>query len=345
MPPIDDVLVLGGGIVGAAVALHCAERGLAVRVLDRAERGGASTARSMGYVDVLGPCPPAYLRARREAVAETAAWLGEEGRTAAGWQACGSLNPEAGRDAVPVLLAGGVRAEWWSAARVAEEEPAFHAPGPGAVHLPDDACLDPVRYLALTRAAARRAGVRWERREAAGVARAAGGAWSAAGHVARRVVVAAGVWSGALLPGLALGPDRGTVLEVAGPAAPLLRRYTPSLRALPDGRVWIGGSHEPGRGEIDEASAAAEERAGRLLAAALRELPALAGAVRRRLWVGIRPMPADGLPLAGPWRGAPGLFVCVTHSGVTMAQWLGRRMAGLLCGDPVPELAPFRPDR
>ncbi len=56
-------------------------------------------------------------------------------------------------------------------------------------------------------------------------------------------------------------------------------------------------------------------------------------------------MPVDGLPLCGAWPGAEGLFVCVAHSGITLAQWLGLRLARLLAGGAVPELAPFAPRR
>jgi glycine/D-amino acid oxidase-like deaminating enzyme len=336
---LDDLLVVGGGIVGAAIALHAALRGMAVRVLDRGEPGGGSTVRSVGLVDVLAPCPPPYLRARREAVAETAAWLERDGRAArVGWAVPGSLHPGLGPEAVAVLTAGGVRAEWWDPERLAAEEPALRL-GSGAVHLPDDACLDPSAYLALVRAEARRAGVHWEEAEADRL-RPGGGGWTVGPRTARRVVVAAGVWSCRLLPGLPVAPVRGTVLET-DPLPPLLRRYTPELRQLADGRVWVGGSYERAGWSLQpdpRVVARLRTRAGQLL-------PALADAGLRRVWTGLRPMPADGLPLAGNWPGAEGLYVCVTHSGVTMALWLGRRMAALVAGERVPDLDAFHPGR
>jgi len=57
-------------------------------------------------------------------------------------------------------------------------------------------------------------------------------------------------------------------------------------------------------------------------------------------------MPVDGQPIVGWLPGIDGLYVAVTHSGVT----LGLRLAELICtelvsGAPAAELAPYRLDR
>jgi len=334
----DDLLILGGGPIGAATAWHAAQAGLGVRVLDAPRPGAPSAARSVGLVDVLGTHAPAYLRARGAAVAETTAWIAATATAAAvGWNPSGSLNPTAAAGDVAVLRAAGVAAQWWDAERLAREEPALRLDG--ALFVPGDACLDPAAYLGVLRAKAVASGAEWVR-ESAGPPVAAGGHWTVGRWQARRVLVAAGAWSPLLLPGLPVRPVRGTVLETP-PLPPLLRRYTPALRQLPDGRIWIGGSAEEAGFDLEPNPAiVAELRRG-----AADQLPALGAVVPQRIWTGLRPMPADGLPLAGAWPGAPGLLVCVTHSGVTMAQWLGRRMAALAAGAPVDDLRPFAPGR
>lgn len=337
---MEDVLIVGGGILGCATALHCARRGFAVRVLDRGEPGGGTTPRSFGLVDVLAPAGPVYTPVRAAAVRETAQWLAAEGLAEqVEWNPCGSVNPGVGPEALAACAAAGVPAEWWPPERLAAEEPALHLPGRGALHLPEDACLRPAAYLEAVRGLALRAGVAWVPGEAPALRPVPGG-WEAGGHAARRLVVSTGVWSGRLLPGLALAPVRGTILETEA-LPPLLRRYTPDLRQLRDGRVWIGTSHERAgfAPTVDAAVAQA------LLSAAVGTLPALTAAPIARTWAGLRPMPADGLPICGAWPGAPGVFVCVAHSGITLAQWLGRRLARRLAGESVPELAPFDPSR
>ena len=62
--------------------------------------------------------------------------------------------------------------------------------------------------------------------------------------------------------------------------------------------------------------------------------------------VGVRPMPADGLTLAGAVEGRPGLALGVTHSGVTLGPLLGELLASELCGGATaPLLEGFRPRR
>ena len=46
--------------------------------------------------------------------------------------------------------------------------------------------------------------------------------------------------------------------------------------------------------------------------------------------VGMRPMPADGLPIIGPLPGVAGVHLAVMHAGLTLAPAVGRLVAGQL---------------
>jgi D-hydroxyproline dehydrogenase subunit beta len=60
----------------------------------------------------------------------------------------------------------------------------------------------------------------------------------------------------------------------------------------------------------------------------------------------VRPMPADGRSIVGWLPGAEGVYVAVTHSGVTLAAYLARLItAELLTGAAPAALAPYRPGR
>ena len=62
--------------------------------------------------------------------------------------------------------------------------------------------------------------------------------------------------------------------------------------------------------------------------------------------VGYRPMPEDGRSIADVLPGAAGLFIIVTHSGVTLAPILGRLMAEFIDSGTRPEtLSPFTLNR
>ena len=89
--------------------------------------------------------------------------------------------------------------------------------------------------------------------------------------------------------------------------------------------------------------------AGELLDRARRVTGGLDGATVTGYRVCVRPMPADGRSIVGWLPGAEGMYVAVTHSGVT----LGAHLAGLItaevlsgAGGTAPaELAPLRPGR
>ena len=79
---------------------------------------------------------------------------------------------------------------------------------------------------------------------------------------------------------------------------------------------------------------------------AARYLPALAGAAVEATRIGPRPMPRDRHPIVGPVPGRPGLYVVVSHSGVTLGPLWGRVAAAeILGGEPDPRLASFRATR
>ncbi len=59
----------------------------------------------------------------------------------------------------------------------------------------------------------------------------------------------------------------------------------------------------------------------------------------------VRPMPADGRSVVGWVPGVGGLYVAVTHSGVTLGAHLARLITSDLGGAAAAELAPYRPDR
>jgi D-amino-acid dehydrogenase len=65
-------------------------------------------------------------------------------------------------------------------------------------------------------------------------------------------------------------------------------------------------------------------------------------------WVGLRPLPADSLPLIGRAPGHEGLFIATGHGmlGITLAPATGAALAPLVLEDRlVPELEPLRLDR
>ena len=113
------------------------------------------------------------------------------------------------------------------------------------------------------------------------------------------------------------------------------------LRQRADGSVLIGE-----RTQETPATNPGLGHARALAAQAARFFPVLAGVPVDRWWLAYRAMPADRLPIVGPLPWLEGLYLAVSHSGVTLAPALGRLVAKEVA-DQTPDglLAPFRPGR
>ena len=65
-----------------------------------------------------------------------------------------------------------------------------------------------------------------------------------------------------------------------------------------------------------------------------------------RQFAGIRPIPIDGKPYFGPIDGVPGLFIAVSHSGITLSAIYGKMMSDLIIdGNTTIPIDLYRPER
>ena len=168
---------------------------------------------------------------------------------------------------------------------------------------------------------------------------------------AGRVVIAAGAWSGLLnwIPGQPppVQPVRGQIVCVDGSGLTPLRRviYGLGQYLVPrrDGRVLLGAT-------VEKAGFDATVTAGGLSAVmkeGLRMAPGLAGAPVVETWAGLRPMSKDGKPILGP-SNLERLVLATGHyrNGILLAPVTGRLIANYLSTGAVPAaMAPFLLDR
>ena len=78
--------------------------------------------------------------------------------------------------------------------------------------------------------------------------------------------------------------------------------------------------------------------------------PNLVPAVRhldiKRHFAGLRPIPADGLPLLGPVQKMPGLYLAVGHSGITLSPIHGQIISDLIAdGQTAYPIERYNPQR
>jgi glycine/D-amino acid oxidase-like deaminating enzyme len=358
------VVVIGAGAVGAAVAHALARRGAAVTVVERAQPGGGVSAATFSIDVTPRKTPRAYydfgLQAR-EAHRRLAGELG--GGT---WiHECPRLewaqepdDVEQLRQQLTRLREWGHPAETLSAEQAREIEPSLLGNAPAErlwAHLGDCAWYDPPEMVARLLDRARELGASVVCGEQVIGCESDGGRVGAC-------ITQSGLRLAADGFVLCAGPQTGEIAGALGSRLPLLQLpgivgLTAPLVEPPRSIVLSGATgvrpHHGGRAllhsySVDAALEGGEsspaELAGRLLADAS---SAVAGLDRvSELRRGVRPLPPDGLPIAGLLEDLENVHVAVTHSGAHLAPLLGELVAQeVLAGVPLAALEPFRPER
>jgi D-amino-acid dehydrogenase len=342
---VPDVVIIGGGVVGAAAAWQATRRGASVLLVDAREPGRATDA-GAGIVspetDIRDATPLHLLSAAaKRFYPELIAALEADGRTDTGYADCGKLvvaldDEQAGWIAPYLTLLhdparAAAPADPTSLYEITPDEARERFPPLGrvaAAFVSDDGARVDGRRLerALLESASARGTVVEHRR---------------IGHLddapaASAVIVAGGAWSPALVPGLDVNPQRGQIvhLGIDDPTcaqwpvvSPLAHHY---LLAFP-GRVVAGATREDGTGFAPLMTASGQHE---VLSNALAVAPGLAGAPVLEWRVGLRPVAARGYPYLGAVPGNERLFVATGHgaTGLTYGPWSGAAVADLALG-------------
>ncbi len=356
-----DVLVVGGGIAGLAVAEEMSRRGRAVVVFDPRAGGEASWAAGgmlAADYEFEGPSPLAALAVRSRAMWEKfAERLGAEVGVDLLPRTEGTLVPARDVDDAARIesrlrwaRADGRRVEWRSRDEAVAAEPALPQTIAGAWRLPDDRAVSARAVLAALKSALRARGVAIVPRRAR--------PWRDGGRVRgvqdgeRRVdgavvVNAAGAWASQIDSGPIVSPVRGQMLGLLAARADALRhvvRWSDGY-AVPrgGGRIAVGTTSEPEAGFDKRVT----PEAVALLSAGFRAaLPGLREAAVVHAWAGLRPATADGNPCLG--FGDDGLLHAtgLYRNGILLAPAVARAIADLAEGvEPEIDLAPFDPRR
>jgi len=218
-----------------------------------------------------------------------------------------------------------------------ELEPALRGPIAGAIFFPQEAHVDPLRYVRAIGEAAAKAGADIQTNvEVRSLDRLR----------TKTVVVAAGVWSGGLADVPVTG-GKGYHLDLSpadgDPRVPVLMQEGRFALTPLEGRLRVAGMLEvagldarPNPARVE----AMKRAAARVLGGD--------GRVTLDVWTGLRPCAPDGLPVIGRPAARPELVIATGHAmkGLSLAPVTGRLVAELVTGEPPShDLAPFSPDR
>ena len=367
MPKNPDVAIVGGGVVGTAIAWRLAQEGRSVVVLERGEVGREASWAAGGILTPVHLADyPAPLAALCDASAKLYPDLVRELRdfstSDVEYRVSGFLilerNDDEARhtaDLEAFKKKNGLPAERLTLDALRQLQPGLSNEVRGGLLLPDIAQVRNPRVAVALAEAAQKKGVEIRRNSpVTGFLRVPGrvnGVRTAQGDVyAGTTIIAAGSWSSDVLQPLgltlAVKPIKGQILltqAAPGLLGPVIEAADTYLIPRADGKILIGSTLE----DVGFDKTVTLDALGSLASRAAAILPALAKLPLLTSWAGLRPSTPDRLPYIGK-TSMEGLLVATGHfrNGILLAPITARLVADLLAGrTPSIDLASFDPLR
>jgi len=363
-------LVIGAGVVGAAVAYELARGGEAVTLLEAERPAGGTSGSSFAWTNANEKPPRPYHDLNAAGLAEyhrlarelAGGWFHPTGNLSV---ASAPADQTALEARVTRLREWGYAAELIDAARVAALAPDLTIPsGALGAFFPEEGWVAVTVLVHALLEAATQHGARVVypapvEELAVQSGRVVGARVGETVYPADVVIDCAGPRAGHLLESLGRkirrqrSPGLLAISEaLATCLAPVVHFASEGVYFRPDGggRVRIGSEEVDGALPADdaavrEAASPGSPQARDLLDRARAVFPPLVGARLEAVRLGWRAMPGDGFSAVGPVPGVAGYYLAFTHSGVTLGPLLGRLVADEVQGHPADLLARFRPDR
>lgn len=352
-----DVVVIGGGAIGAAVTFYLAKAGKRVTLVERRGLAHEASGANAGYVTLFSghsyeePDPgPLYSLTRLGL--DGYASLGEEVGIDIEYERCGGVvvadteeKLQVSRRAYEGYKTHGVPVEWLGPEEVRASEPAFFSDRIlGGVFCPLNGQVNPLLATRALALGARRLGATLLLGTVAHGISCEDGRVQAvrtnAGDIPCEFVVnAAGAWAaeigamvGVEIPVL---PARGQIL-LTEPVPRFIRRIVtgvePYARQTRRGNVIVGSTVE--NAGFDKRVTA--EAVGHLARGVLAHFPRLCGLQVIRTWAGLRPATPDNRPIIQVLEEPRGFCLATGHGrrGIVYAPGTGQLVAQMIAGKP-----------
>ena len=330
-----DVVIAGGGIVGSACALACAQAGLRVALVERDMLGSGATAAGMGHIVVMDDSDAQFALTRRSQLLWQA--LSTDLPASAEYQSPGTIWVASDEEE----LAEAARKQNWLAERrvpgrllssreLAALEPNLRKGLAGGLLVIEDAVVyPPVVALHLARQAQDLGATIMVGRSVKQMANGEAVLDDGTRLRANRLVNALGAEAARCTPGIAVKKRKGH-LAITDRYAGFLSHQLVELGYLKSahsvsadsvafnvqprqtGQILIGSSRQYGNEEsaVDQAMLTA------MLQRATLYLPSLGSLSVLRVWTGFRAATPDKLPLIGPLPGDATLWLATGHEGL-----------------------------
>jgi glycine/D-amino acid oxidase-like deaminating enzyme len=358
-----DIIVIGGGLVGSAIAWGAACAGARIALLDEDDTAFRAARGNFGlvWVQSKGAGMPPYAHWTRRS-AELWPSLAHRLRETTGLDValqqpgglafCLSDDEFAQRAALIDRMrseSGDVGTRMLDRREVRAMVPGLGDGVVGAAFCPLDGHANPLQLLHAFHSAINACGAAYLPGRKADAIEPSPNAFivrcGAETYKAAKLVIAAGLGSRALAPMVGLQmpvkPLRGQIL-VTERLRPLLAHPTHIMRQTQEGSLMLGDSQEDAGFDLSTSA----KVIGEIAARNVRTLPALAEASIVRVWAALRVMSPDGLPIYDQSERYPGAFAATCHSGVTLAGAHALELAPAILAGTLPDrLAAFSATR
>ena len=335
---MSKVVVVGGGVIGCAVAERLSLDGHQVTLLERDQLAGRASGAAAGELSpqTTTARPDEMALRSLELFPELVARVEKDSLMNVEYRIQEGLQPALNEEEAVALRATGGR--WLDAHACRKAEPALSTDVVGAVLLEHAHLTSPRFVRALARAAAARGAAIHEGAPAIGFDLTGGEVrrviTPAGSHEADWAVIAAGPWSREVAStagvDLDVRPQRGQLASLDPMGVVLSRSIFWSngyLVPKADGTIIVGGTEEDS-GFDDRPTVAG---IAMLLKLACTLVPGLGTASMQRAWAGLRPVTGDGKPIVASV-GPTNLIVATGHhrKGILLAPLAAMQVASII---------------
>ena len=365
---LSDVVIVGGGVIGCAIAYFLSKQQMTVTILEQGEIGSQASGAAAGLLAPLGPLsgpgPLADLvLAAFATFPSLIAELEEATGLHLGYKKTGALRTVSNPRRIAHLRkrwekwqALGLRLYWLTGEEARHQEPSLSANIAAAVYAPEEAQVDAKQVTQAFAEAARKLGAQiLPHHEAIGCETRGKRVLSVQSRQGQTfgcqtLVLAPGAWTQDACAwfdtSLPITPLHGQLLALPQPDCPLRSLlFGEGIYLVPrEDRILVGATKEE-RGFDLEADA---QGTAWLLETAQRLVPQLFNSQPSLVWTGLRPRTPDTRPLFGFLPGWQNVALASGHNsiGIILSGITGQTMAELLMTGQLPPLAqPFSVDR
>jgi len=357
-----DVLIVGGGIIGCAIAYFLRKKGIDVMVLDKGDIGGQTSSAAAGLLAPIEPLGEVnafkeFQIAGIERLATLIPELEETSGVRTDYERTGTLRILSQDNLVPYQTWAeewqrkGFQIEVLTAEETYQREPLLLSSLSGAVHIADEAQVTPVQLVKAFCQGALNLGANiHDHVEVSGITKSSDGKritgiCTTDGEVVccEHLILAVGVWTAQcgmwLNASLAIHPVRGEIVALQQPSSPIRHIIFDGdiyIAPKPNGIVLIGGT----KAEVGFDTSVSAGGTLQLLQVATQLVPELATCSVQRMWAGLRPKTSTLHPLLGPIPSWENATVASGHGGfgIMLSAITGESIATLIATGTTPQV-------